>query len=247
MNQLKWISSLLVVCTLLFSACNLDLDDDDDGLFDCESGKGEVVTDEISIGDFTGIKLRIGADVYIRQGSPQKVEIEAQQNIINQLDRDIDNDNWEIEFDGCVKNHRDIRVFVTLPEIKNISIEGSGSVFSENTLDADQLVLRISGSGDMDLAVDADELDTKISGSGDIKIEGKSNEFDLRINGSGDFRAFNMDAERGDIRITGSGNAEVTVENVLDVNITGSGDVRYRGNPTINEKITGSGDLIDAN
>ncbi|MEO1627344.1 MAG: head GIN domain-containing protein, partial [Bacteroidota bacterium] len=241
MNQFKWISFLFCAAVLTFSACNIDLDDDDDGLFNCDEGEGDVITDVISIGDFTGVELKISADVYVRQGSPHEVQIEGQQNIIDQLDRDIDDDTWEIEFDDCVRDYEDLKIYITMPEIEKLSINSSGGMFSENTLVTEDLVLRISGSGDMDLELDAEEVDSKITGSGDIQLAGNTEEFELEINGSGDFRAFSLNSERGDIEIKGSGDAEVTVEKVLDVKVTGSGDILYRGNPTLNVDITGSG------
>ena len=86
-----------------------------------------------------------------------------------------------------------------------------------------------------------------ITGSGNIKLEGLGDELDIRITGSGDVAAFNLDVVRARVEITGSGNAEVSVEDELDVKISGSGDVRYKGNPSLDVNISGSGRVVDAN
>ena len=49
------------------------------------------------------------------------------------------------------------------------------------------------------------------------------------------------------ISISGSGNCEVLVEEILDVSISGSGNVYYKGNPQINVNISGSGGLFNSN
>lgn len=59
--------------------------------------------------------------------------------------------------------------------------------------------------------------------------------------------AFGLGSQRANIRIDGSGDAEVTVAEELNVRILGSGDVLYKGTPTIDEDINGSGRVIDAN
>ena len=229
---------------LIGSGCGLN---DDEGLFGCINGEGETITEELVLNDFSKIKLKISADVYVTQGDVQKVEVKGQQNIIHQLDLDVNGETWEIEFDDCVRNYNDLKIYITIPEIKELNISGSGLIYGENDFTVGDLRLRISGSGDIDLIVDANDIDSKISGSGKIKMGGTTNRFKLAISGSGDYRAFDLDSEDGEIEISGSGDAEVNVSDELDIEISGSGDVYYKGTPALRIGISGSGNVIDAN
>ncbi|MFT5169067.1 MAG: hypothetical protein ACI8P3_004315 [Saprospiraceae bacterium] len=235
---------LVSLIFLLDSGCGLN---DDEGIFGCMDGEGETITEELVLADFSKIKLKTSADVYLTQGDVQKVEVKGQQNIIHQLDLDVNGETWEIEFDDCVRNYDDLKIYITIPEIKELNISGSGMIYGENDLEVGDFRLRISGSGDIDLVLDAGDIDSKITGSGRIKLEGSSTRFQLQISGSGDYRAFDLDTEDGGIKITGSGDAEVSVSDELDIEISGSGDIYYKGNPALREDITGSGDVIDAN
>ena len=116
------------------------------------------------------------------------------------------------------------------------------SVFGKNLHDQ-PLMLNVLA----DLALEADDIEVDISGSGKVVLEGIADEIDLNITGSGDLRAFNITAREGNIKISGSGDAEVRIEDRLDVRITGSGDVYYKGQPLLDVSITGSGEVIDAN
>lgn len=237
---------LFASLTLLFvSSCGIN---DDESIFGCLEGEGDSIEEELFLNDFSKIKLKIDADVYLTQGEAQEVKVLGQQNIIHQLDLDVNAETWEIEFDDCVKNYNDLKIYITIPELKELNISGSGMIYGENDFSVGDLRLRISGSGDIDIYLTGSTgVDSKITGSGEIKIAGAAEDFELKISGSGDYEGFDLITEDGDIEISGSGDAEVTANDDLDVKITGSGDVYYKGEPDLDLDVSGSGDVIDAN
>jgi hypothetical protein len=87
-----------------------------------------------------------------------------------------------------------------------------------------------------------DLADFNVSGSGKISANGTAKAVYAGISGSGKVLASNLETEKCEVRITGSGDVEVNVKNDLDASITGSGSVNYKGNPShINSHATGSG------
>ena len=241
------INSLLAVLAILFtvSSCHQD---DNGGIFNCIKGEGSIVTQEINVSEFTGVKLEIAADIYITQADAFTVSVTGQQNIINELERDVNSGTWEVEFDRCVKNYNELTINITMPEVEYLAISGSGTIYSENTLDVNELYMVISGSGDMILDLDASVVEAKISGSGQIKLKGETQRVDYKISGSGNYRAFDLLSNVVEVKISGSGDAEVFAKDFLEVEITGSGDVFYKGTPSsFNVSATGSGRVYDSN
>jgi len=163
------------------------------------------------------------------------------------MERTVKGGVWEIEVDRCIRNMEEMRIFITLPEITEVKISGSGKIISENMLKADDLEVGISGSGDITLGVLADDINTSISGSGNVVLEGEADEIRFLVSGSGDLRAFDLMARKAEVEISGSGDVEVYVTEQLNVSITGSGDVLYHGNPSLNVSISGAGEVVDAN
>lgn len=196
--------------------------------------------------DFTGVKLSCEAKVFIMQGDVFEVVAKGESNIIDELELDVQDDTWTIEFDHCVKSY-DLEIYITMPDIRYLAISGSGEIRGDNFYTVQDIVLRVSGSGKLCLGLYAEEVDGKISGSGQVELEGEAEKLDFDISGSGDLKAFNMPVEKADISISGSGDASVHVLEVLDVRISGSGNVYFKGYPTINSHISGSGDVVDAN
>ncbi len=244
MKKLKMYSVILFTM-ILMTSCQ---DRGNNGLFNCIEGDGDVVTQELLINEFTSVKSRGTSQVYITQGNDFKVEVEGQENIIANIETDIQNGVWEIEFDECQRNFTDLKIYITMPVIESLEVSGSGDMFGQNAFLVGNIKLEVDGSGSIDVAVDgATDVDARISGSGKIKLEGTTNYLGSKISGSGDLEAYDLEANIVNIKISGSGDAEVTANNELDVKIEGSGDVYYKGNPIINVDISGSGDLKNMN
>lgn len=229
------------------TSCYFDFDDDDDDIFGCEKGAGSTEVRDLTIQDFHSISLEIPADVYIRQGNDFSVRAEGQDNILDLIETDVDNGLWEIEFSDCVRDFQSLKIYITMPEIDKLVSTATGDIYGENLFQIDDLVLLSTGTGNMELDLDADDVEASCTGTGDIRLYGICDDLHVVLTGTGDFEGFQLKAQTADVRTTGTGDAEVNVENRLKVSITGSGDVSYKGNPLIESTITGTGRLINAN
>jgi len=73
---------------------------------------------------------------------------------------------------------------------------------------------------------------------------GLANTYTIRISGSGDIKSFGLTADKADVSIESSGDAEINVTQHLKASIKGSGNIMYQGSPEIDSNISGSGKLI---
>ncbi|HEY8936280.1 MAG TPA: DUF2807 domain-containing protein, partial [Cyclobacteriaceae bacterium] len=61
---------------------------------------------------------------------------------------------------------------------------------------------------------------------------------------SGKVLAANLETNKCNIHISGSGNVEINVKDDLDAHISGSGSISYKGNPShVNSDASGSGSI----
>ena len=205
-------------------------------------GEGPVVERSVSMRTIRGIVIQNSTDVFLRQGPEQKIRIEAQENILDNLVTDPEGDVWKIRSVKPVRHAQKIKIYITLEQLRNINISGSGDVVTENRFsNLKDLDLKISGSGSLHLDLEADDIIGRISGSGSIRLEGEADELDLSVSGSGNILANKLLADRAITRIGGSGSIKIWVSDRLDARISGSGNILYRGNPTVNSSISGSG------
>ena len=248
MKQVTKILFVLAIMSSSLTSCYFDFDDDgrSPNFSNCEEGFGSTITEELSITDFTGIKLNIDAQVYISQGEVQEVLVKGQENIIDELETKVRNDIWEIEFDDCVENSDVLRIFITTPSLDFISNSSSGKIQSEDILKMDNLEIRNNGSGDTELSLEAAIIHIRNTGSGKIEIEGVAATLDVDIKGSGDIEAFDLLVKDAQVEIDGSGDAQVHVTDFLEIKIDGSGDVYYKGSPDLKITTRGSGKVFNA-
>ncbi|MDX2249960.1 MAG: head GIN domain-containing protein [Bacteroidia bacterium] len=240
MNTLKKLAfSSIIGLGLVMSSCQIDQV--------CTKGSGPTVIDTLAVGSFTGINLALSGDVYISKGPVQSVVVHGQENLIEKLKTDVEGGVWKIDFEGCTINNDDFEVHITLPELDFVKISGSGNIISEDTFATTLMGVVINGSGDITLATDAGQMDSEINGSGNLFLSGIADTHSTKILGSGNIKAFDLATDETLVTINGSGDAEVSANQLLDVKIGGSGDVLYKGSPQLNVKINGSGTVVNAN
>ncbi len=220
------------------------------GFISCKKviGDGPLVTENRTTGNFNSVASAISADVYYKQDPVYKVEIRAQQNVLNVLETNIVNNELVIKFRNGVqvKTHETIIVNISSPTIDGLRLSGSGNLVASDSIVTTGMNFTLSGSGNITVnKLKATTVDANISGSGNIAIaNGAANTEKLRISGSGNIDALNVLAADVTTTTSGSGEMQVNASQNLDVTISGSGSVFYTGNPIINSHISGSGKII---
>ena len=164
---------------------------------------------------FQKISYRIPGKLFLRQGSPQKVVLEGDRERIEEIkttvkgDRliigDEDEDRW---FTWDLGNQEKLNVYITVEHIDGLYVSGSGNAIGETTINADQLDMKVSGSGSLELNVAVvNDIKADVSGSGDLKVKGNCKDLDSSISGSG--RVFIANAISGDALIYDTRNSVI--------------------------------------
>lgn len=198
---------------------------------------------------FTEISLRIGANVHLKKGNTQSVEVKGKEATLDKLITDVSdrklvirypNDSWFSKWEPGI-----VDIYVTMPQIDALVVSGSGAIVSEGEIETRILNLTLSGSGDIKLTeLKAEKVLATLSGSGNILLSGKKNAVEFKANissGSGKLKAIEFPADNVEVKIMGSADCWVNAVKNLKVKIAGSGNVIYRGNPAIDSSIAGSG------
>ncbi|MTI30140.1 head GIN domain-containing protein [Xanthovirga aplysinae] len=232
------------------------------------TGKGEVVSQGLTLPSFKSLKLEIPAKVILKQGNQQTVIVEGQQNIIDKIVKEVKGEHWDIRFPrksylAALKNnqqrnfddwqddphegynrYKPVTIYITVPELEKVAVSGSGKLFGESPFTVNEsLELRLSGSGKMSLEAHAKSILVSVRGSGKMELKGQSQLMDVKVSGSGRLNASELKSDETSVVVRGSGNAKVHANKQLQVKISGSGDVRYQGEPQLQSKIYGSGSV----
>ena len=119
-NRMTW--PFLLLSLLLLSAC------DDER---CIKGEGDVERRTLQLQPFSDVEANGDFKVYITQGATQQVEVRGQPNILDQVNTQVSNGRWKITHDDCVRRSKEVEVYITMPEVKGLAVNGSGSISGE--------------------------------------------------------------------------------------------------------------------
>jgi hypothetical protein len=237
----KWVRWLLPLVPLAFCAC--------EGIeFDMVQlqGSGKIATEERPVSGFNAVVLTGTGDLRIEVGTHESLKIEADDNVLPKIRSDIENGKLKIGLERgfSVHTRTPIRYWLTVKELKEVGLSGSGTV-STAALQADAMDVHLSGSGEIRFdQLTGNRVVSRISGSGYILIPGKVDSQDVHISGSGDYKAEDLQSRTASVSISGSGDSKLWVTEALSASIAGSGDVEYYGEPKITKSVAGSGELI---
>jgi hypothetical protein len=206
---------------------------------------GQTVKVVRNLPAFQALHLAMAAEVFLSQGEPQSIEIEADKSSLEFIDTEVRGNSLSVKSrDNQWRGLGKVKIFITVPEINQISVSGSGNVVSQTPIRSGDLAIEISGSGNVTISgLEAANISATITGSGNATLVGKCDQasLDATITGSGSLKADELSVAIAGVTLTGSGSARVNALKELETHITGSGNVQYKGNPQINAHSTGSG------
>jgi len=175
------------------------------------------------------LDIDVAADVIYVQGDAASVEIVGPRDQVEglrlrggRLTYDED-DNTSVVMFGW-RNQDRLRVTVTAPSVRTFNLSSSGDL-SIHGYDQPDLMVRITGSGDVDAA-------------------GRTETVELDIHGSGEADFSALETRDADVEISGSGEAAVGPTGAARITISGSGDVDLTRRPaSVIQNVSGSGDV----
>ena len=197
-----------------------------EGLFNKNKikGSGTLTSENRDVKEFNKIRHSGSADIYVTVGEKQSIKVTFDDNIIEYIKTEVKGKTLRIYCEESYRSRKDCRIDITIPELKGITLKGSGDVSIVN-LKGEFFEYTLKGSGDMDAQGEIEELELNLYGSGDI---------DTR----------KLKAQNAVAVIKGSGDIAVYANNTLDCAIYGSGDIKYYGNPgDITKYVAGSGNI----
>jgi hypothetical protein len=225
-----------------------------------------------TVGSFSKLSFRVPGKLILKQGATASVVLEGDKEFLSKIETSVEGgkltigreDKWRWT-DWSWKDDNKITAYVTMTTIEYLGVAGSGDLIGEGKFSSEDLNLKVSGSGSIQIEVDAKGMiDTDVSGSGDVSIKGTCQNFDSSISGSGKVNAQVSISGKADVSISGSGkivatgsaneikarisgSGKVLAANLevskCDVHISGSGDVEINVKDALDATISGSGSV----
>jgi len=198
-------------------------------------------------GEFTKLSVRGSFDVTLVSGKGDLTITTSDQEVLKHIITDVKDNTLNIYFEKSYKinsHTKDINIEVPFEALNEIVLKGSGSITSKSNINSTNLIVELTGSGDINLSISSENTVATLKGSGDLTIKGKTENLQGQVVGSGDLKAYDLITENTEISVSGSGDGKVYASGALKARVIGSGDISYKGNPkTEDTKVAGSGGI----
>ena len=210
-----------------------------------ERGSGKIIAEMRDVSDFDAIEVSYPAEVLIKQGTSESLEIEADDNLLPNLKTEVRNGKLEIFYrreDGKhVNPTKTPRITIVVKDLADVDFNSAGELTIEK-LKTDNLDISLSGAGNLNLEeVQLKGLGVSLSGAGSMTASGSAEDLDMSISGFGDFKGADLHSQVARVNISGAGSATVWVDDDLTAGISGAGSISYYGSASVTKQISGVG------
>ena len=233
---MKKIYFLLI--TVLCISCNKE------DANDCFQTSGSIMSETITVADFS--KIEVGEDItlVIKEGVNQEVTIETGANLLNDVEAKVVGETLFLsDNNDCnyFRNYGITTIYVTAPNITEILSKTQFEVRSEGILTFPNLELisenftnESAASGNFRLQLQNQELKIVFNNLSNLFISGSTDEFIISFpGGNSRVEAADFNAEKVIISSRGSNDIIINPQQELSGEIFGSGDVIAVNRPPV--------------
>ena len=202
-------------------------------------GSGNIVKQDRTLPAFTAIEVGSAFYVKLSQGNPAMVTIETDDNYIDKVKTEVNNDRLEITTSG-LNNPSALKVYITVPDLKDIEISGAAKIESTGNLNFSNLNLDASGASKATIEIESQLLKSDISGAARAVLSGKATEHITNVSGAAKLDAYKLSTITTTADVSGAAKAQVYASSNLNAEVSGAGALLYIDNSQI-KRITKTG------
>jgi hypothetical protein len=208
------------------------------------AGSGDVISEERSVKDFTGIEVSGAFKVYLSQGEEESLLIEADDNVMPRIETSVRGGTLHIGTRGLSFTNATTIAHITINNPRQIRISGAVKLTGTTPFEFEKMQISGSGASEMEFEAYGERMQLKLSGASKANLSGEVEELHLKLSGASKLTAECMHTQEADIDVSGASSASVSVEEDLYVTASGASSVRYLGKPSVRSSVSGAGKVV---
>ena len=214
--------------------------------FDGVRGNGNVEIKNRKISDdFSAIKVSRGLEVYLTKSNKLKLVVEADENLHDLITTEVRDGTLVITSTKNIGIAEAKKIHLSVENLNKIGLSSGAQVFSENTLNTDELEVSASSGAIAKLKLKVDDLSCDSSSGAIVNLEGKASNFKVRSSSGSIVKSYDLNAKNCEAKATSGANISVYVNGSIEAKATSGANIKYKGNPTIENTDKSSGGSIN--
>lgn len=228
-------------------------------------GNGDIITKEISVRDYSAIKVgstamgysdswfslfsRGGNPSYVfgyTQGESASLRITIDENLYPYINVQVKNEELSISTEnGTQLSPTRFKIEGTSKKLEKIQMSGCMDFVLRSALSGDDLEIIATRGSDIII----NDLTTRIirgraSGGSDLKLTGKAENGEYSASGGSDIKAYDLILNQLECSASGGSDIYTHVTDYIKASASGGSDVHYKGSARSDTSTSGGSDII---
>lgn len=232
------------IVALLFGSCQYQIDGNGETI----NGSGNVVTKGRDLKDFTKIEVSRALDCEVYQSDNFKVEVIADDNLVNHIKTEVRNGKLKISSDyGNYRNVKSKLIRVYLPIIDVLEATSAANMSTKTTIKSNEILIKSSSAADINATVESEKIKLESTSGSDITASGKAIDLYTQSSSGSDINAEKLLANN--INAQSTSGSDTTINPILNLTAKASSgsSIKYIKTPKSISKQTSSGGSISSN
>ena len=231
---------IVLIITTLLGSCNVNM-------FNRINGNQNVVKeDRTTKEDFTKIRVSTGLDLYISQGSKNKITVEADENLQEIIITEVLNGELKIYVEKNIWRAKARKIYVTIKNLEAITATSGSDVYTNETLKVNNLNISATSGANIKISVEANTIETTATSGSDIEISGITNDYFSNATSGASIDGYELKSENATVNVTSGASINVFASESINAKATSGGNIDSKGNPKKVDKKSNSGGSISA-
>lgn len=202
-----------------------------------------------SVTTFSGIKVSGGIEIYLSQSNSYSLAVSAAEdkyrdNIITEVKNGIlvisyNNDHFHLS-----SGDKKLRAYISFKTLESLEASGACELIITGTLNANSMLIKLSGACDIKGPVKIDDLTLNLSGASVIEISGTAQNVNLTASGASDVKNYDFAIQNLVAKLSGASDVTITVNNSISGSASGASTLNYEGNPEKKDVVTSGASSI---
>jgi len=202
-------------------------------IFSCNDtvveGSKNVVKETRKVSNFSKVQVGDAIKVQITRGSKAKVEVRANENLINKIATEVTNGTLYVKYRGSVSTKNAVsEVTIQMPTIEHITLNDAVNAEVRDFTGLSKLEVDVNDASNLSISGDADILDINVADAGNV-------------------RGFSFVANNCNVQVGDASQLSISCNKLLEGKVTDASVLRYKGNPTVTAKATMASKMMNAN
>jgi hypothetical protein len=209
------------------------------------TGSGNIVTDNRTTSDFTGISVAGAFEVEVNKGPATEVRVEADDNLIRYIKTDVSGNELRIRLEnnyGVSDAH--LKVYVTTPLLLSIKASSASDVTVNGIMTSkEKLRFQASSAAVITADIDAPEVEASASSAATLKLNGRTMIYTANSSSGADIRTSGLLSEKTKVTSSSGASAYVHASVNLEAHASSGATIYYRGAGNVQKNISSGGNV----